>query len=324
MDPIPGIAPSVALAVAGLALVVFFAQRLVEGVVRTSRGFGVSTFLVAVVFVGFDPENLAVGAAGSYERVFGIALGSIVGAAMVATALAFGVTALLAPMRFRRAPRRVLAVGPLSVLLAGALAFDGTLSRADGAALLVAYAAAVVYLYLLGRRGVRVEPGGEVAEVLAEDEPRRPWRSLARLLVSLAAIVAGSELLVAGSRTIIAGLGLSETAYGMTILALLVSAEELARELPAALRGRSEISFGNVLGSMMAFFLFNAGVIALVRPVEVPGEVLRFHLPVALATSVFLSALAARRTIPRWAGGALLAAYAAFVAGSFLDGLPPP
>lgn len=313
-----GIATSIALAVAGLALVVYFAEKLVEGVVGTALGFGVSTFLVAVVFVGFDPENLAVGAAGSYESAFGIALGSIVGAAMVAMALAFGVTALLAPMRFGDAPRRVLAVGPLSVLLAGALAFDGTLSRLDGGALLAAYAAAVVYLYLLGRRGVRVEPGGEVGEVLAEDEPPSRWRSLAWLLVSLAVIVAGSQMLVAGSRTIIAELGLSETAYGMTILAFAVSVEELARELPAALRGHAEISFGNVLGSMMAFFLLNAGVIALVRPVEVPAEVLSFHLPVALATVAFVTFLVARGGIPRWAGGTLLAAYGAFVAGSYL------
>ena len=94
----------------GVALVLFFSELLVDGAVGTSRGFGVTAFLVSVVFVGFDPENLAVGAVGSWEGVAGIALGSVVGSAMVAVTLAFGITALLAPMRFDRVPRRVVAV----------------------------------------------------------------------------------------------------------------------------------------------------------------------------------------------------------------------
>ncbi|MFW6198584.1 MAG: sodium:calcium antiporter, partial [Acidobacteriota bacterium] len=74
--------------VLGLALVVYFAERLVEGVVETALVLGLTPFLVTVVFVGFDPENLAVGAVGSFEGSAGIALGSIIGSAMVAIALA--------------------------------------------------------------------------------------------------------------------------------------------------------------------------------------------------------------------------------------------
>jgi cation:H+ antiporter len=87
---------SIALFVAGLVLVIYFAEKLVKGAVGTSLGFGISAFLVSVIFIGFDPENLAVGAVGSFEGIAGIALGSIIGAAMVAIALAFGITALFA------------------------------------------------------------------------------------------------------------------------------------------------------------------------------------------------------------------------------------
>ena len=76
-------------------------------------------------------------------------------------------------------------------------------------------------------------------------------------------------MLVSGSETIIEHLGLSDTVFGMKILAFLVSMEELARELPAAMKGRPDISFGNVVGYMLAFFLFNAGIIVLVSPVTV-------------------------------------------------------
>jgi cation:H+ antiporter len=60
-------AVALGLCLAGLVLVIWSAERLVEGVVRTSVGFGVSAFVVSVVFVGFDPENLSVGAAGAVQ-----------------------------------------------------------------------------------------------------------------------------------------------------------------------------------------------------------------------------------------------------------------
>lgn len=100
------IAFSILLFLAGLGLVIYFAEKLVKGAVGTSAGFGVSTFFISVLFIGFDPENLAVGAVGSYEAASGIALGSIIGAAMVAIAFAFGVTALIVPMDFARPPGR--------------------------------------------------------------------------------------------------------------------------------------------------------------------------------------------------------------------------
>jgi cation:H+ antiporter len=103
----------------------------------------------------------------------------------------------------------------------------------------------------------------------------------------------------------------------MTILAFLVSIEELARELPAARRGRPEISFGNVVGSILAFFLFNAGVIALVRPVPVSAKVLSFYLPAASVTTLFVCGLMLTRRIPRWAGVVLVLLYAAFAAGGY-------
>jgi cation:H+ antiporter len=97
--------------------------------------------------------------------------------------------------------------------------------------------------------------------------------------------------------------------------------KEVAREAPAALRGHPEISLGNVIGSVLAFFLMNAGIIALVRPIPMDVAVLRFHLPMAIGTTVFIAGMVATtRRLPRWAGVALLFTYGVFVAGSYLTG----
>jgi len=309
---------SIGLFVVGLGLVIYFAEKLVKGAVGTSLGFGVSTFLISVIFIGFDPENLAVGAVGSFEGIAGIALGSIIGAAMVAIALAFGITALFAPMSFEQVPKQILTVPILAVLLLGILGFDGQLSRIDGAVLLLGFVLSVIYLLRLSKRGFDIKPTGEVAETLEEAEELSKWKSFGLLLLSLAAIIIGSEMLVAGSETIIVRLGLSDTVFGMTILAFLVSIEELARELPAAMKGRPEISFGNVVGSILAFFLFNAGIIALVSPVTVGTQVLRFYLPICLGTVIVVSLFMMTKKIPRWAGGILVLLYLIFIAGSYI------
>jgi len=309
---------SIGLFVVGLGLVIYFAEKLVKGAVGTSLGFGVSTFLISVIFIGFDPENLAVGAVGSFEGIAGIALGSIIGAAMVAIALAFGITALFAPMSFEQVPKQILTVPILAVLLLGILGFDGQLSRIDGAVLLLGFVLSVIYLLRLSKRGFDIKPTGEVAETLEEAEELSKWKSFGLLLLSLAAIIIGSEMLVAGSETIIVRLGLSDTVFGMTILAFLVSIEELARELPAAMKGRPEISFGNVVGSILAFFLFNAGIIALVSPVTVGTQVLRFYLPLCFGTVIVVSLFMMTKKIPRWAGGILVLLYLIFIVGGYI------
>jgi len=309
---------SIGLFVVGLGLVIYFAEKLVKGAVGTSLGFGVSTFLISVIFIGFDPENLAVGAVGSFEGIAGIALGSIIGAAMVAIALAFGITALFAPMSFEQVPKQILTVPILAVLLLGILSFDGQLSRIDGAVLLLGFVLSVIYLLRLSKRGFDIKPTGEVAETLEEAEELSKWKSFGLLLLSLAAIIIGSEMLVAGSETIIVRLGLSDTVFGMTILAFLVSIEELARELPAAMKGRPEISFGNVVGSILAFFLFNAGIIALVSPVTVGTQVLRFYLPLCFGTVIVVSLFMMTKKIPRWAGGILVLLYLIFIVGGYI------
>ena len=310
---------AIGFALAGIALVVFFSEQLVKGVVGTSVNFNVSAFLISVIFLGFDPENLGVGAVGTYESVDGIAMGSVIGAAMVAMALALGISALFAPLKFKNISKRLLLVPLVSVLLFGALVLDRHLSRFDGIILLAGYAGAVFYLIYLNRKGITLKAGGEVAETLEKENLPNKWKSAGLMLVSLVAIIGGSELLVSGSKVILEEFQLSDTVYGMTILAFMVSIEEIARELPAALKGKSDVSMGNVIGSVLAFFLFNAGIIALVRPVEVSAEALQFFLPVSIVTILFiLTLLLFIRKIPRWAGALLIIFYIVFILFGYL------
>lgn len=308
---------ALALFISGLLLVIYFSEKLVEGVVGISITLGISAFLISVIFIGFDPENLILGSVASYEEAAGIALGTILGSAMVAIALAFGITALIAPMEFKSAPAGIIMVPVASVSLLILLSLDGMLTRIDGIYLLAGFFLALWYLMRLSTRGLDIKPTGEVEETLQKEKRPPAWKSIGLFILSLAAIIAGSEMLITGSKTLIGSMGLSETVFGMTILALLVSIEELARELPAALRGRPDISYGNVSGSVLAFFLFNAGIIALIRPIPISEEILFFHLPMCAVTVVFISFCMLTKKISRWSGMVLVILYAAFFVGSY-------
>jgi cation:H+ antiporter len=154
----------------GLVIVLFCAEQLVKGVVATSLTLGVSAFLIAVVFIGFDPDNLSVGVTASFEHAPGIAWGAIIGAGMVAVALAFGISAVFAPMTFEGVSKRLLVTPLLAILFLGALGMDGQLSRWDGAALLVGYAGSVLWIFHLSRRELDIRPAGELAESLEKTQ----------------------------------------------------------------------------------------------------------------------------------------------------------
>lgn len=300
----------------GLVLTVAAAEGLVESTATLSRRAGVSGFLLSVVLLGFDAENLAIGMAASADRAAGLALGTIVGAAMVALALALGVTALVAPLSFHRVPRRVLGLPVGTSLLLLALAVDGRLSRLDGALLFASYLGASAALVRWERAGVHVVPGE--ADDMASSGSGPTWTAALGAGLSVLGVVVGSELLLRGARPLIAALGWTDTLFGMTVLALLVSVEEVARELPAALRGRPDISIGTVVGSALAFFGCNAGLIALVRPVPVADITRWFYLPVCVGTVGLIAVLLANRRVPRWGGVLLLLTYALFAAGPLL------
>ena len=74
------------------------------------------------------------------------------------------------------------------------------------------------------------------------------------------------------------------------------------------------MALGNILGTIVHFVAFNAGVIALVRPLELGDDTIRFYLPAAVAATALFALLAATRpALGRVEGGVLLAGYCAYL-----------
>lgn len=306
------------LFVVGLGLIFHFREELVKGAMGASSGLGVTTYVISIILIVMDPGSLIVGAAGAIRGMPGIALGTIIGASMVPMALASGVSALIAPVEFQASPKRVLLLPLLAQVLFGILSLDGGLSRTDGSVLLLGFVLSVLYLLRLSRRGLDIRPSGEIVAVLDKGITLPRWESLSLVALSVASMVIGSVILVAGAEALIPGLKVTETVFGMSVLALLVSLEGLVRELPAVMKKRTEISYGVITGPTLAFFLFNAGVIASLEPFPVNALTMSFYLPFSMAATIAISLFMLAGRIPRWGGAVLVLLYLTFFVGGFV------
>ena len=113
----------------------------------------------------------------------------------------------------------------------------------------------------------------------AVEELPSPRHALLMLAVGTAGLLVGAEFVVAGVSGIIEGFGVSETFFGMTVVAIGERLEETARMVSPVRRGRSDVALGNVVGTTIILLTLNLGLIALVRPITVDPWVLKFHVP---------------------------------------------
>jgi cation:H+ antiporter len=290
----------------GIVLVVAGAELFFDGLLAVAARLRLSAFVLTVVVSGFELENLAAGIAADLKGLPNAAAGTFLGGT---TFLALAVSGLAATVRPIRAalPPAVLAwtaAAPFPLL---ALGLDGRLSRLDGAALVLWFGVAITGIARSGRTLVGPELGGK----------RR--FALVRMLAGLGLLSGGGELLGEGLRRTVAHLGASETLLGNTAVAATVEAEEVTRVAVPARRGRGDVALGNILGTIAHFAAFNAGVIALVRPLELDRASKGLHLPVAAGATIVLVWLVARgQGLRRRQGIVLLGLYAAYVACSIV------
>ncbi len=128
-----------------------------------------------------------------------------------------------------------------------------------------------------------------------------------RLLVGFALLVVGAEALVRGSAGLAARAGLSPLVIGLTVVAVGTSSPEMAVSISATLKGNSNLAFGNVVGSNIFNVLFILGLSAVVAPLVVAKQLVRFDVPVMIGVSVLALVLGLDGRISRVDGLLLVA-----------------
>lgn len=304
---------AIPVCVLSLWLMVEGAEKFTDGLLSTAIGFGLSAFALGYIFGGIDLENLAVGIAGAAEGSSGISMGTVIGSAVFLLTFAVGVTALVSPLPVR-VPRRLIILTLLSPLPLALLGLDGDLSRLDGAILFGLSLLLIGYVLRTSRHAALYQPKEiEAAEGLDAEDSKWCWGLPLLMAAGAGAIVIGAVLFSWSVRHILSGLGWDDTLFGMLVVAAAVSFEEVPRMVIPAKRGHAEISIGNIIGTVMFFVLFNAGVIAIIHPLALDSSVLGFYWPALMIALGLMSVLLWRERIGRGAGMLLLSAYVAYV-----------
>lgn len=302
--------------VAGLVLLVWSADRFVDGAAATAVHLGMPPLLIGMVVIGFGTSapELAVSAIAASDGNPGLALGNAYGSNITNIALIVGLVALVSPIEVHsQILRKELPILIGITLLAGWQLLDGELTRLDGWVLIGVFAVVMGWSIFQGIRG-KADPLGGEAETEVAAHPMPLSRAILWLVIGLVLLLVSSRMLVWGAVYVAQSLGVSDLIIGLTIVAIGTSLPELAAGIASVRKNEHDLILGNILGSGIFNTLAVVGIAATIAPMTADAVVLYRDWSVMMAVTVALflmgyGAFGSRRIILRWEGAVLLAAY---------------
>ncbi len=304
--------------VGGVALVVWGAEQFAENLAAASARLGVSAFALAILLAGAEPEELATAVAAGIRDVPAVAFGDVVGANAAICLVALPVAALIAPLRFSRQVLRYAVLGVPVGLLAVVLAWDGSVTRIEGAVLVAAYVAYVAWIWIQERRPPSLGETGELEE--QRDAGGRVGRELVLVLIGTAAIVGGAALLVEAVRRF-TDVETSQTKLSLTIVGFATAFELVVLAWSTARRGISDAVVAAVVGSYAYNATMTLGAAAVLTPLRIT-DTASIRPPMVAMLVALVAVIALARSggrLSRGDGIVLLAGYGGFVALSVLS-----
>ena len=282
----------IAAIVIGLVLLVWSADRFVDGAVGVAQFLGMSTFLIGMLVVGFGTSapEMVVSILSAMNNTPQLALGNAYGSNIANIALILGATALIAPVIVKKqAMSRDIPILLLVTVLTVLLVKDGNVSFSDGAFLLLAFVAVTVLNIGLELKDRRKRKKAEMLDGEIPEVAGPIWKSLLWLVAGLGVLIASSRMLVWGAVGMAQALGVSDLVIGLTIVAVGTSLPELASSIAAARRGENDLAVGNIIGSNFFNTLVVVGIAAVISPINsMEPAVLSRDVPIMSALTLLL------------------------------------
>lgn len=305
------------LFIVGLALILSGANALTDGASSIAKRMKVSELVIGLTIVAFGTSapELAVSAISAIKGNGDIALGNVVGSNLFNTLMIIGCTVLVRPLKVSRLlikkeiPLCILASFVLILLCADATegCVAGGLSRTDGLVLLCFMAIFLSHTFSIA--------AGEEQNASESGIKEMPlWRAILFSIGGLLFLIAGGESFVRGASGLARALGASESLIAVTIVAGGTSLPELATSVVAALKGRSEMAVGNVVGSNLFNIFLILGLSSTISPIKLAG-IGAIDLGMVLLSSIvlwFVGVFYKERTITRVEGALMIALYVAY------------
>lgn len=302
----------IALLALGFVLLVKGADWFVEGASRVAEKFGIPQLVIGltIVAIGTSLPEAAVSVSAALKGSAEITIGNIVGSNILNILLILGITSAIRPVAVQKTTVRyeIPFVIVVSAILMGIGYTDRTVGRVDGVILWALMIGYLVYLLTIAKKG-----GGLPEEAVKEDsKPMSVWKMLALIVLGGVMIVLGSDVAVDAATELARIIGMSERLIGLTIVAFGTSLPELVTSVTAALKGKSDIAVGNIVGSNIFNILFVVGTSALITPVAYAADFFVDSI-VCIASAVLLwLCVFKNKRLGRLGGAVMLFGYAGY------------
>ena len=299
---------------AGLLLILFGANYLVDGSSSIAKKFGLSEFIIGLTIVGIGTSSpeMVVSFMSSFQGKADMAIGNIVGSNIFNTLMILGITALISPLAITKSnlrkdiPLNVLVTALLILLGMNATIFGfgaNQISRLDGALLLGIFAWYLCFSF-------KSDSGSDEEKEDEESKTKEYSVLMSAIMIigGLAGLIIGGKLFVDSATELAKMFGVSDKFIAITVMAAGTSMPELATCVVAALKGRGQLALGNVLGSNIANILLILGGAALINPLSCSGMTM-IDLGLVLLSAIFIFASAfmfKRRELDRYEGAILI------------------
>ncbi|MBK8971138.1 MAG: calcium/sodium antiporter [Hahellaceae bacterium] len=298
---------------AGLILLIWSADKFVDGAASTARHLGVPALIIGMVIIGFGTSapELVVSAIAASQGNPGVAVGNAIGSNITNIGLIIGLTALLTPITVKsRLIRREFPILLIATAFTLFLLWDKTLSLGDGVSLLLVFTGVMGWTIVSALR--------QRHDILARDldteamaEPSLSLQaSLTWLFLGILLLILSSRLLVWGAVSLAEMLGISDLVIGLTVIAIGTSLPELASSISAIRKNEHDLALGNVVGSNLFNTLAVIGLAGVIHPLPLETIVLQRDLPAMACATLLLFAAGFHRfgsgEIRRWQGLTLL------------------
>lgn len=299
-----------ALLIVGFVLLIKGADAFVDGASEVSRRLKIPPVIVGLTIVAFGTSlpEFAVSLSAAMTGSNGIAAGNVVGSNIFNLLMVVGLSAMFVrlPVSDSIIKKDYPFITVITLVLL-CVFFDGRMSRANGLILVVFFIFFLSYTVrgaLKARSDARDEAAGEGMSTL---------KCLLCIVLGAAGIIVGGDMVVDNASVLAVALGMSDTLVGLTIVSVGTSLPELVTSLIAAKKGENDISIGNVVGSNIFNICFVLGLSTSIHPINISPEIV-IDTAILLGITVLMAIPVFRKKIGRIDGGAMVLAYAAYLA----------
>ncbi len=294
--------------IGGLVIALWASRRAVGHASALAAGSKIPPFVIGItlIAVGTDLPEIANSIIASLSGHGDLNVGDSVGSAATQVTLVLGLLPIMAG-RFTVGARRVTSIGAVTIaaLLAGILLFqDGSLSRLDGAVLVLAW---VTGSFVVWRQ---LPPGAQ--PVLTIPTRRKTYHAGATLL-GLLGVAIGAGASVRAFIELAEMLEVSEYLLAFFIASVGTSMPELVFDVTALRRGARDLAVGDAFGSSFVDSTLSIGVGPLIAPTAITSSLaIRGSIAAALAVTLVVLLLSRRRVHDLLSAFVLLAIYVGF------------